>query len=338
MDLMGTMAVHRAYNSLSVAIGDAGLNTRLKTFGELRHAIAMADSLREVYFTDSAPAPLQEFHKGVVTLGEDVFAEAPFLALTSAYLSTLAPFNVLDAMKPYALGLSPLFPQAITAVGYSAGEVVERTPKATKQPSLQKILTPPTKVAVITVWSDLLDAVPELRALIERLADDAIVRGQNRAIFDLVLTNSPTPTAGATSGNPLTDLETLLAALPGGRGTVVATSWANVRRLALSAARAPSFTAYGGTFVEGVNVVPTEDLPAGTVMCGIAADRCAIADGGLRMRPGRHASVELSDNPTENPDANTVMTSLWTHNLRALVVERIFQAAIPEGAVATIAE
>jgi len=338
MDLVGTVAVHKAYNSLSLAIGDAGLNTRLKTFGELRHAIAMADSLPEVYFTDSAPEVLLDFPAKALSLGEDVFAEAPYAALTSAYRSTLASRSVLDAVKPYALALSPLFPQAITAVGYAAGEVAEATPKAVKQPSFQRILTPPKKVATIVVWSDLLDNVPELRALIERLADDAVVRGQNRAIFDLVLTNSPTPTAGTTSGNPLTDLETLLAALPGGRGVVVATSWASVRRLALSAARAPSFTAFGGEFTEGVNVVPTEDLPAGVAMLGIAADRCALADGGLRMRPGRHASVELADNPTEVPDATTVLTNLWTHNLRALLVERMFQAAIPEDAVAIIAE
>ncbi len=174
--------------------------------------------------------------------------------------------------------------------------------------------------------------------MIERLADAAVVRGQNRAVFDVALVNSPTLSAGATSGNALADLEALLAALPGGRGTVVATTWARVRRLALSAARGPNFSAAGGEFCPGVNVVPSEDLPAGVAFLGIEADRCAIADGGLRLRPGRQATIELSDNPTEVPDATTIETSLWQHNLRGLLCERLFQIAIPADAAAIVAE
>lgn len=338
MDLMAQMAMHRAYNALSLAIDDASRDNRLKTFAELRHQIALANTLAEVQFRASAPQVLLEFQEKHLTLGEGVFADAPYAALTSAYLAALAPFSVLDAMKPYALVLSPLFPQAVTASGFTAGEPAEATPKAVKQPPLQKILTPPKKVAVITVWSDLLDRVPELQALIARLADDAVVRGQNQAVFNLVLGNSPTPTAGSASGNALTDLEALLAALPGGRGVVVATSWANVRRLALSAARGPSFSAYGGEFAPGVNIVPSGDLPAGVAALGIEADRCALADAGFRLRPARHATIELSDNPAELPDASTVTTSLWQNNLRALLAERIFQLAVPEDAVAIIAE
>jgi hypothetical protein len=334
MDLMAQMAMHRAHNALSVAIGDAHTNNQLKAFAELRHGIAMADSLELVNFKASAPQALLEFREKFLSLGDTIFADAPYKALTSAYLAALAPYSVLDALKPYALVLSPLFPQAITASGYVADEVTEGAPKAVKQISLQKILTPSKKVATIAVWSDLLDAATELPALIERMADNAVVRAQNQAVFDVVLGNSPTPTAGSASGNPLTDLETLLAALPGGRGTVVATSWGNVRRLALSPARGPSFSAYGGEFTPGVNVVPTDDLPGGVAMCGVEADRIALSDAGLRLRPARHATIQLSDHPT-TPSASTVQVSLWQQNL---VAERLFQLAVPEDAVSIIVE
>jgi hypothetical protein len=337
MDLLARMALSRAHSNLSTAIGDANLNSKIKTFAEMRHSIALADSLEQVNFKSSSPEVLLEFREKHMLLGEGVFADAPYAALISAYLDALAPFSVLDSLKRHALVLSPLFPQAITASGYVADVVSEGAPKAVKSISLQRILTPPKKVAAIVVWSDLLDAVVELKALIERMADNAVVRGQNQAVFEVVLENSPTPTAGSASGNALTDLETLIAALPGGRGTVVATSWANVRRLSISAARGPNFTVYGGEFTPGLNIVPTDDLPSGVAMCGIEADRVALADAGLQLRPSRHGSIQLSDEPS-TPDANTVMVSLWQNNLRALLTERLFQLAVPEDAVAIITE
>lgn len=337
MNPLEQMAVHRAHNALQVAIGEEHLRSKLKAFDELRHQIALANSLSEVQFRSTAPQVLLEFHEKFLSLGEGVFADAPYAALTSAYLAAMAPFSVLDAIKVYALVMSPLFPQAVTAVGYVADEVAEGAPKAVQQASLQAILTPPKKVASIVVWSDLLDSVAELKGMVQRLADDAVVRGQNKAVFDLVLSESPTPTAGTATGNVLADLEVLLAALPGGRGVVAATSWANVRRLSVSPARGPGFTAYGGEFAPGVNVVPTDDLPDGVAILGIEADRVALADAGFRMRPARHATIEISESPT-TPDASTVMTNLWQKGLRALAAERAFQMAVPPEAVAIIVE
>ncbi len=163
MDLMGRMAVNKAFNNLSVAIGSDSARQRLAEFGELRHAIGLADALEDIHFRASAPEVLLEFREKFLSMGDDVFADAPYAALTSAYLESLAPFSVLDSLKQRAVVLNRLFPQAIFASGYAAGAVSEAAPKAVKQPSFQKILTPPQKIAAIVAWSDLLDNVPEQR-------------------------------------------------------------------------------------------------------------------------------------------------------------------------------
>ena len=337
MEPVQQMALNRAQNALSVAIGEQHRDYQLKTFRRLREAVALGDQLETVRFASGDPEVLRQFEEKVLLFGDGVFADAPYAALSSAYLASLAPFSVFDALKQYALTLSPLFPQAIAAAGYSAGAVDEAAPKAVKQPSLQRILTPPKKVAAIVAWSDLIDRVPELPAMLARLADGALVRGMNSATFDLLLADSPTPTAGVVTSNARTDLETLVAALPAGRGLVVAAPWGTVRRLALAAERAPGFGVVGGEFAPGLHVVPTEDLPAGIGLLGVVADRVACADAGLQMRPGRHATIELAEDPTENPTAATVMTSLWQANLRGLLTERLFQLAVPEDAVAVLA-
>jgi len=333
--MMGLMALNRAHNATGIAIGEAHLNNQLKTFNELRHAVALANSLSEVQFKATAPQALLEFREKFLSLGDSIFSSEPYAAATSAYLQTLVPFSVLDAIKVHALVLSKLFPQSILGTGFVADTTSEGAPKAIRMPSLQAILGPIKKTASIALWSDLLDAVVELKALIQRMQNSSLVRGQNAAVFDVLMAHSPTPVAAATSGNALTDLEALLAALPAGAGIVVAASWATVRRLALSPARGPSFTAFGGEFVAGVSVVATDDMPPGTAMVGVEASRCALFDGGLRLAPARHATVEISDAPG-TPNASTVMTSLWQQGLRALLAERIFQLAVPEDAVAII--
>jgi hypothetical protein len=134
MDPMAQMAMHRAHSALSVAIGDAITNNHLKAFSEMRHGIALANSLEEVNFKASAPQALLEFREKFMSLGDTIFSDAPYKALTSAYLAALAPFSVLDSLKRYALVLNPLFPQAILASGYVADEVAEGSREAAFPP------------------------------------------------------------------------------------------------------------------------------------------------------------------------------------------------------------
>lgn len=136
-------------------------------------------------------------------------------------------------------------------------------------------------------------------------------------------------TAIPSTGNPLTDIHALIAALLTANvslsGVTIIMSEGNALTLGMirdaSGNRAfPGMSATGGT-VDGINVV-TSNVAAGNVIALQPQLILYADDGGVTIDVSREASVQMDSTPDTPALATTVLTSLWQNNLVGLRAER----------------
>ena len=141
------------------------------------------------------------------------------------------------------------------------------------------------------------------------------------------ITNGLTPITS--TGNPLTDIHALIAALSTANvslsGVTLIMSEGNALTLGMardaSGNRAfPNMTASGGT-VDGITVV-TSNVAGGNVIALQPQLILYADDGGVTIDVSREASVQMDSTPDTPALATTVMTSLWQNNLVGLRAER----------------
>ena len=135
--------------------------------------------------------------------------------------------------------------------------------------------------------------------------------------------SATTPTAS--SGEFLTDLETLLTAIEGDSNSryFVAMEADNAKRLAVAAGvsgRAfPELGVNGGT-VGGIQIVVSDQLSSGQVVM-FDASQIAADPGVVSLDASENACLDMAG-------GNTPTLSLWQKNLRGLRAERLFGFSI----------
>jgi len=91
----------------------------------------------------------------------------------------------------------------------------------------------------------------------------------------------------------------------------------------------PGLSMSGGTF-NGMPVIVSDYIPAGTVVLANASDIYLADEGGIQVDMSREASLEMADNPAHNsdtPTGATALVSMFQTNSVAFRVERFINWA-----------
>jgi hypothetical protein len=97
----------------------------------------------------------------------------------------------------------------------------------------------------------------------------------------------------------------------------------------LGQAEFPGITMTGGTF-NGMPVIVSDYIPAGTVVLANASDIYLADEGGIQVDMSREASLEMADNPAHDsttPTGATSLVSMFQTNSVAFRVERFINWA-----------
>lgn len=267
----------------------------------------------------------------VVSVDTDVWETSDGRFLSEAYLSAIAPDNLIDAVASFAYPLPDRGRNVIVATGAIAQEVAEGAGKPLTRFELDATESDRGKVAAIIVVSKEV-AVSEGKPaenLIRRLLRDAVLRASNEALLNRI------PTISATAGaDALASLKNGLSAAAQSSGYVVAATPAITRELALNADGRMGVN--GGEYIGGVVVLPALEVSSGGPdLVVIPASSIALRDHGISLRSSGQTSLEMSDAPTMNSATPTgaEMVSLFQANLVGLLVERLFEIRATEPAV-----
>lgn len=270
----------------------------------------------------------------VAAVGTDAWGVGDALALSEAYLHNIAPDNLIDAAKRFALTLPdiPGTPQVTVATGATAYEVGEGAAKPLTRFTLDTEAADAAKaVAMLVVNKEVAHAKgTDAENLIRRLLRDAVVSASN----DAFLSRIPRISIAGGGANAVESLKLGLAAAAASRGYVIAATPAFTRELALESDGRMGIN--GGEYIEGVVVLPAlAGDSAGVNLLVIPASSLAIRDRGLALSSAAHATVEMQDAPTGNSETGTgaQMVNLWQVNAVGLKVERLFEMRASESAV-----
>lgn len=265
-------------------------------------------------------SPIEQVSKAAAhsTLDE-VWQGSDMRALALAYIQSVAEPDLLTSIAKYARVIPRTASNVLIATGASGNVVAQGFPKLIKRldlsngPDLSFVKT----VAAVVLTKELLSAIGDGgRSLFEAELAKAVVRAANSAVIDSLIDSGTTSVAAGT--DPLASLRAGLMAAGPSSGYVVTAPAGEVAWLATSDSNRGGMGVRGGTFVPGVEIIALDDATAMTV---IPADRLALWDGGLELRPAGHASVDMADSPT----ATGSKVSLWQVNAVGLLVERFWR-------------
>lgn len=258
--------------------------------------------------------------------------------LLSAFLASIAPRSLFEAIAGYGLELIGHVRAVTVASGFTGDTTAEGFPKAVRRPMFASTVPDPRKITALVVLSDELARLDGAEGVFRRELESAVLRATNAAVVALALdaAGSPSPLVAPVGTDALANLRALVAAVPvATEGIVVAAQPGLVADLALRTEAAEGFTLRGGEFRRGLSIIAVDDLAE--PMVAIAASQIAFIDQGLRFDAVRQATIEISDAPTM-PDAATAATSLWQAGLIGLRLERSFELNIPPTAVCVLGE
>jgi hypothetical protein len=292
----------------------------------------------------------------------DLTVRAPVAAGTTTGVGTqLTEYkNIMEAWASSLIGSGSIFDTvkaagalpvplrqrvvAITAAP-TPGSPAELSQKLVSELSLVAGQLEPVKATALVALSDELAqfSEPSALAIFETELRTAIVREvDSRFLSYLVSQTTPQASAGATAANQLTDHTTMLNLLD-------VSSTSRIFRV-VSVARAqtlapiltsggdllyPNYGPRGGLGLMQVEMLTSNSVPANREVW-LVADRIAIADEGIEVRPSRQATIQMNTTPDSPPTGSTVAISLWQHNLWGLLCERFFAAFVRGRGVASL--
>lgn len=277
----------------------------------------------------------ESFCKAAVgAVADDLWQTSDGEALSAAYLTTLAPDNLVDQVARYAFPMPVTNQPVFYATGAVAEEVAEGAGKPLTRFTLEPIEEQPAKVAAIIVVTNEVAQSPGLAAenLIRRLLRDAVLKASNERLL------AQLPKVSTSGGE--TAVESLrlgLAKAAASDGYVVAATDAIVRELALASDGRMGVN--GGEFIPGVTIVRAlEESSSSHNMTIIPASTLALRDYGLEVRSSGHATVEMQSAPTGNSATPTgaEMVNLWQTNSRGILIERHFSVRADSPAIEVI--
>lgn len=243
--------------------------------------------------------------------------------ISNAYLTDIAPGNLVDAMKPHAY----ILPDNVHSLRVASGVVAEGVAEGAAKPltplDIMREVPERAKVAAILVMSKELARATggDGDALFRKLLRDAVIRASNAALLAAI------PTVPAMSGaTPVDSLKVGLVAAADSDAYVVAAAPATVRTLALSSDG--RMGTGGGEFIPGVTILPVELQGSGAPeMIVIPASAIAMKDSGLLVRTAGDATVEMQTAPVgdSTTPTSTTMVSLWQTGSVGILVERLVE-------------
>ncbi|RZL68766.1 MAG: hypothetical protein EOP77_00130 [Variovorax sp.] len=250
---------------------------------------------------------------------DEVWQGSDMRGLALAYIQSVSEPDLLSAIARYARVIPRAANHVLIATGAVGNVIAEGFPKLIKRLDLTLGGDLPfaKSVAAVVVTQELLSATGDAgRRLFETELAKAVVRAANGAVIETLVDSNTTPVAAG--ADPLASLRAGLMAAGPSSGFVVTAPAGQVAWLATSDSNRGGMSIRGGTFVPGVEIVALDNA---TTMTVIPADRLAIWDGGMELRPAGHASVDMSDSPT----ATGSKVSLWQVNAVGLLVERLWR-------------
>ena len=329
--------------SVSPNIGAA---TRAREFVTLAKAMAARGAGLPVD-SQMLTGRTQRLMKSAVTAGSTTEWSAlnDYETVARAFFDSLKSASAFDAALPNMLSV-PLNSRVVASTSRITGATVnELSVKPVSSFTVGVDDIRPRKAAAIIVVSEELLAFsgPGASLFQRELRAGVISATDTLFLSELYASVTPTASAGATTANTLTDLSVLLSALTLGVGSrvIVAMSPANLAKL-MTKVSSGAETAYpllslqGGEWLNGIQVIPTTALPAGTI---IAFDATAFAGRTEPpvLRAIKQGDVILNSAPDSPATASTVIHNMWQQNQVGLFVERFFGfAQIRTGAVAAI--
>ena len=253
-------------------------------------------------------------HAKAAMIGSALWETAPGNAMTAAYLSEVAPANLVDAVAQYATPIPTNGARVFIASGVVAEGVAEGAKKPVTPLALDLTETERAKVAAILVLSEeaATMAGPIGDKLFRKLLREAVIRASNAAMLAAL------PRAQVAAGSSAVDsLRVGLAAAADSTAYVVAARGDVCRELALASDGRMGID--GGEFTPGVTVIRAEfEGTAPPDLIVIPAANIAIRDWGLDVRSVRHATVEMT-----NSEGEETPFGLWQHNCIGIICERL---------------
>jgi len=234
--------------------------------------------------------------------------------LADAFLTSIRDVSILDAIAAHAVAVDPRATQAQILSGASADVVTQGAPKVATRVSLNPQSLTRKKVAAIVAMTNELARLPEAQRIIQQELRTQVSTITNAAFLGVL--TATTATKGAT---PTATVQAALDALEDCTQAVIAAPYGFVRQLAAESNGRIGLT--GGTIFPGCQIIATTATVGS--LYAIAADRIVLHHEPLRMVPATNASVQLDDAPTGGAPS---LISLWQNGMRAVLVEREFQA------------
>lgn len=330
MDPLIFAQMQRARSALDAAIstnGLAAIKTKAAAFVEAA-AIIMRDrhgnqAARHLQHSKNPEVQRAFAH----ALDGDLWTGPDAQSLAASYLASIAEGSLLDQIARYGVSLPLDQRRGIVASGMVGNMATEGAPRVVQNLDLSDLLTgdPAMAVALIVLSEDLVRASGEAGlALFEAELRKAVTRAMNLTVLTALTTTSAPIVTG--TGDPLADLRAGLRAAPASEGYVVAASTAYCIDLATRTENRGGMGVRGGTFVEGVHIVPVDSIEGLRI---IPASHVAMIDGGLQASSTGEASVNMADTPT----SPSQQVSLFQTNSLGLMAAREFLVASNEDLV-----
>lgn len=319
-DPLALAQIIRAETALIAArqsMGGEDTRGRAKGFIEVAKTIFGAKTANEAvgFMQNSRSEIVAKAASAHLTL-DDYWRGPDAQAMAAAFIGSVDEPDLLTAIGRYA-GVIPGLAQRVLVASGAVGDVVaEGFPKVVKRLdlSLGADLEYTKSAAAVVVSRELLSAVGEAgRRLFESELTKAVIRTANAtAVAALIDSNTTSIAAGA---DPLASLRAGLMAAGTSLGFVVTAPAGWVAWLSTHEANRSGMSVRGGEFVPGVEIIALDDATSMTV---IPAERLAMINGGIQLRPSGHATVDMSDTPS----SPSQQVSLWQTNCVGLLVER----------------
>jgi hypothetical protein len=331
--LLATASIQRARAALDLAFDAHQGRTvaaQAKSFRELAWLTLKAGEPANVLDAlERAASATLRAKSGAAVLG--IASDADIRALAAAYVSTLAPVSILDALVAAGARVLPRIGRGRLLIATDAvGDIVaEGDPKPAVQIDLALAGIAPTKSAGIVVMTRELADIggPEVVQMFESELAGAVGRATNAAALGSMLDTNVIGVAAI--GDPLTDLRAGLRAAPASAGFVAVAAPGAVADLATRVENVGGMGPQGGRFAPGVFVVADATVQA---MYVLPASRAAVFDRGLVVRSAGHASVDMRATPSSPAE----QVSLWQTGSVALLIEREWAVLAAEPAVIVI--
>jgi hypothetical protein len=277
-----------------------------------------------------------EFVKTAVAPGTttDATWAAPLsqTVLADAFLSSLAPLSLFDAMYPSFLQV-PLNSSVVSVSATIAGaaEIPETHVKPTSKLTLAASDLDAKKIATLVAVTDEFLKIGGTMAtnLLRRELTNGIAKSTNTWFLSQIAGSATSVSAsGFTALGVRQDLRTLLSLVNSGADAklflivprTIAEAWTMLPDSAGSAAF-PQATVNGGS-IGGIQILVSDEATSGEIILVDASQVAAGVSGSLVLDTSNEITIQLDTTPDSPQTASSNVVSFWQMNLSGIRAER----------------